>query len=84
MTTFIKNKFKKSDNQTNIDKYRVAVNITEYDIRNNYTEIEIDRIILTYVHKLINQKRQRIVMLIMDILTFLVMMIELFCFLKGA
>ena len=32
MTTFIKNKFKKSDNQTNIDKYRVAVNITEYNI----------------------------------------------------
>ena len=50
MTTFIKNKFKKSDNQTNIDKYRVAVNITEYDIRNNYTEIEIDRTILTYIN----------------------------------
>ncbi len=33
MTTFIKTKFKKSDDQTNIDKYRVvAANITEYDI----------------------------------------------------
>ena len=29
MTTFIK---KKSDDQTNIDKYRVAPNITEYHI----------------------------------------------------
>ena len=32
MTTFIKSKFKKSDDQTNIDKYRVAANITEYHI----------------------------------------------------
>ena len=30
MTTFIKTKFKKSDDQTNIDKYRLAANITEY------------------------------------------------------
>ena len=30
MTVFIKTKLKKSDNQTNIDKYRVAENITEY------------------------------------------------------
>ena len=28
-TTFIKTKIKKSDDQTNIDKYRVAANITE-------------------------------------------------------
>ena len=32
MTTFIKTKFKKSDDQTNIDKYRVAANIIEYQI----------------------------------------------------
>ncbi len=32
MTTFIKTKFKKSDDQTNIDKYRASVNITEYQI----------------------------------------------------
>ncbi len=32
MTTFIKTKFRKSDYQTNIDKYRVAANITEYHI----------------------------------------------------
>ena len=30
MTTFIKTKFNISDDQTNIDKYRVAANITEY------------------------------------------------------
>ncbi len=32
MTTFIKTKLTKSDDQTNIDKYRVAANITEYHI----------------------------------------------------
>ena len=30
--TFIKSNFKKSDDQRNIDKYRVAANITEYHI----------------------------------------------------
>ena len=30
MTTIIKMKFKKSNNETNIDKYRVAANNTEY------------------------------------------------------
>ncbi len=29
MKTFIKTKFNKSDDQMNIDKYRVAANITE-------------------------------------------------------
>ena len=32
MITFIKAKLKKSDDQTNINKYRVAANITEYHI----------------------------------------------------
>ena len=32
MTTFMKTKLKKSDDLTNIDKYRVAANITEYHI----------------------------------------------------
>ena len=32
MTTFIKTKLKKSDDQTNIDKFRVAANILEYHI----------------------------------------------------
>ena len=30
MTTFIKAKLKKSDDQTNIDKYRITLKITEY------------------------------------------------------
>ena len=32
MTTFKKAKLKKSDDNTNIDKYRVAANIIEYHI----------------------------------------------------
>ncbi len=32
MTTFIKTKFIISDDQTNIDKYRLAANIIEYHI----------------------------------------------------
>ena len=32
MPTFIKTKFKKSDDLTNIGKYRVAANIAEYQI----------------------------------------------------
>ena len=32
MTTFIKAKLEKSDDQTNIDKYKEAANITEYHI----------------------------------------------------
>ena len=32
MKTFIKTKFKKLDDQTNIDNYRVAAYITEYHI----------------------------------------------------
>ena len=32
MTTFIKTKLEKSDDQSNIDIYRVAANITEYHI----------------------------------------------------
>ncbi len=35
MTTFIKTKLKKSDDQTNIDKYSVDANITEYHIISN-------------------------------------------------
>ena len=32
MTTFIKVKLKKSDDQTYIDRYREAASITDYDI----------------------------------------------------
>ena len=42
MTTFIKAKFKKSDDQTNIDKYRVAANITEYHIQ-KYVKVNLTK-----------------------------------------
>ncbi len=35
IATFIKTKFKKSDDQTNIDKYRIAANIAEYHLYQN-------------------------------------------------
>ncbi len=35
MATFIKAKLRKLDEQTNIDNYRLAVNITEYHIISN-------------------------------------------------
>ncbi len=43
MTTFIKTKFKISDDQANIDKYRLAANITEYDIS---SKLILQRIII--------------------------------------
>ena len=50
MTTSITTKFKKSDDQTNIRKYRVAANITEYHItskliflRKNHSKIYEDK-----------------------------------------
>ncbi len=51
MTTFIKTKSKKSDDQINTDKYRVAANITEPHIKinflrkNHYFKIHEDRAI---------------------------------------
>ena len=58
MITFIKTNLKKSDDLTNIDKYRVAANITENHIiskliryivpnciRNHHTEFQFDRTI---------------------------------------
>ena len=53
MTTFIKKKFKISDDQTNIDKYRLAANIDKYRLAANITEYHIiselilQRIIIT-------------------------------------
>ena len=41
MTKFIETKFKKSDDQTNIDKYKVAENITEYPIISKLTFLRI-------------------------------------------
>ena len=45
MTTFIKTKFKISDDQTtNIDKHRLAANITEYHI---ISKLTLQRFIIT-------------------------------------
>ena len=44
MKTFIKTKFKISDDPTNIDKYRLAANITEYHI---ISKLILQRIIIT-------------------------------------
>ncbi len=44
MTTYIKTKFKISDNKKNIDKYRLTANITEYHIISKFI---LERIIIT-------------------------------------
>ncbi len=44
MTTFIKTKCKMSDDQTNINKYRLAANITEFHI---ISKLILLRIIIT-------------------------------------
>ena len=44
MTTLIKTEFKMSDDQMNIDKYRLAANITEYHI---ISKLILQRIIIT-------------------------------------
>ena len=44
MTIFIKTKFKISDDLTNIDKYSMAANITEYHI---ISKLILQRIIIT-------------------------------------
>ena len=53
MTTFIKAKLKKSADQTNIDKYEVSANISEYYIKinlpkNYYSKIHDDKAIVLY------------------------------------
>ncbi len=45
MTTFIDAKIKKLDDQTNIDKYRVAADITEFHI---ISKLILQRIIITH------------------------------------
>ena len=53
--TFTKAKLKNSDDQTNIDRYRVAANITEYHIilklifpKNHHSKIHDDKAIISY------------------------------------
>ncbi len=54
MTTFIKMKFNISDDQTNIDKYRLAANITEYHI---LSKLILQRIIITNFCGLVSHLR---------------------------
>ncbi len=62
MSTFIKAKLEKSDDQTNIDNYRVASNITEYHIPKFI-------IIRQLIHEKIDLKMSKINMFKMDIRT---------------
>ncbi len=54
MLKIIKDKLKKSDNQTNIDKYKEATDITEYHIISNLIFLNIiipnieDKAIISY------------------------------------
>ena len=54
MTTFIKTKFKISDDQTNIDKYRLSENIKEYYI---ISKLILQRIIITNFYGPVNYLR---------------------------
>ncbi len=68
MTTFIKTKFKISNDQTNIDKYRAAANITEFRI---ISRLIFLRIIIPKFMNIKNVcKNGKIVMFHLDILTF--------------
>ena len=70
MTTFIKTKVNKSDDQTNKEKYRAAANITEYHI---ISKIIFRRIIIPKFMKkrqLFRVKNVKINMFKMDVLTF--------------
>ena len=55
MTTYLKTKFKKSDDQTNIDKYRVPANITVYHI---ISKLILQRIIITLL-RITHQIKER-------------------------
>ncbi len=50
MTTFMKTKFNKSDDQSNIDKYRAAANITIYHIISKLIFLRI--LILKFMEKI--------------------------------
>ena len=56
MITFTKAKLKKSDDQTNIDKYRVSANITEYPIISKliFLKIIIPKIMI--IRQLLHEK----------------------------
>ena len=65
MITLIETKFKKSDNQTNIDKYRVAANVSEYYIKinlpsNHHSKIHNNKAVILCK----NDKNQQVYMVI--------------------
>ena len=65
MTTFIKTKFKKSDDQTNIDKYRVEYYRISYYIKinlpeNHYSKIYKDKAIIALRNVCKNVKNQNV------------------------
>ena len=82
MTTFIKTKFKKSDNQTNIDKYKVAANITVYHIISKLIFLRIIIPKFMKIRQLFHLKNVKINMLKVGQRDFLVTIIELLRFLK--
>ncbi len=55
MTTIIKANLKKSDDQKNINKYRVAANITEYIyikinlLENHHSKVHNDKIFISFM-----------------------------------
>ena len=56
MTTLITMRFKKSDDQTNIDKFRVAANITEYHIISKL--IFLDKHVLNWTYGIFGQNER--------------------------
>ena len=54
-----KKKFKKSDNQTNIDKYRVATNITEYHVISKLIFLRINIQILINFRQFLHAKKNQ-------------------------
>ncbi len=70
MTTFMKAKLKKSDDQMNIDKYRLAANIREYHIISKLLFIRIIIPKFMMIRKLFHVKKPEINMFKIDILTF--------------
>ncbi len=70
MKTYAQSKFKKSDDQTNIDKYRVAANITEYHIISKLIFLRITIPKFIKIRQLFRVKISKINMLNMDVWTF--------------
>ncbi len=62
MITFIKAKFKKLDDPTNIDKYRVAANVTEYQIISKliFLRIAIPKFIIRQWFYVKNDRNQHV------------------------